>query len=754
MPCGPSDACSLLATAQCPFVYGNPADSRSLRFGALFDLTGAEAETGQMQARASELAIDELNAAGGLRIPNEVGPRPLALVVCDSQISTPELQEVLSQLNVKALLGPAWTQSFAAAARDVPTDAVLLLGPLALRDAEPSASNFRWGLTAAEADRVPLLTAQLRVIEAQLAVADRPIKLAYVMRTDSALTSVRLAAQTVAADRRRDVGVFEYASAAELPQLAAMLALPEQQPDIVLTDGASEAIELVELLERALPSDAQRPQYLLTEAAQTRQLLTLAAANETLQQRVTVIGAVPTASAASVHAGFETAYWARYGQHPSAVTGLAASYSAVYGVAYATLAADAPLHDAASLANALQAFDPDGMPLSTAATSVTYAVDALAAGEPVSVTGTLSELRWDEQGSPLGAQVGVYCLRPPSDGTGWRFRSTGYAYDVDRAAFSGQTVSCATASGRKDPDGTAPATPPDTQAAAPTSGAVAERCAVPGAACTESPDANGCACGDDSSACDLTGVYALKLTVPVTWPATSLLTAGRGEFVSWAHVQLSQSGSALQGTVVPCGQTVPDFSNAILIAETYGVEYPASIFDRTPMLPGVPSAGTIGGAMPGASFSLGRTAWLAGITLRDPVEDVWPNTFELMPRDDDADGEPAITGLYKRGIPHVAVPVDSAAAARADRGFIAVRIVFDLEGSLSSCTQSFGAANVQAIDSHTVGCSLSVTGLSCTGMQANHLDTNTPSYSVGASSYALQKVADQASCSDVRAALP
>jgi ABC-type branched-subunit amino acid transport system substrate-binding protein len=726
-----------LSSEHCPLVYGAATDPQSIRLGALLDLTGTEARTALMQARASGLAVAQLNAAGGIRLPEEEASRPLALIVCDGQIDAAELRDVLDQLSVKALLGPS------AAALEEPGSDLLRLAPIAPGDAS---SGFSWGMTVSEADRAPLLSAQLQAIAAQRVTT----KVAYVMSRSSANSSVRLTlAQRPDISSAREVSVYEYESAAEILELAFRLAA--QEPDVVVADGASTAVDLIDLLERALPSEAARPHYLLTEAAQVPRLLALAAANRSLHERLTVVGAAPTEAAAGVYARFEAAYRGRYRSDPAAVTGVAASYSAVYALAYAAMSASAPLQDAADVASGLHALDKQGTPLSTAADSIVGAVYALGAMQPVSVMGTLGELRWDEQGSPLGARVGVYCVGQADRAVDeWSFLNTGYGYDVDRAELIGQPVLCA-----PTPETAVPATPaaePSTsrESAVPTTCDAPDGCGAPPAADSCSTDA--AACGVEE--CDMSGVYALELRVPVTWPASTLLMAGSGEFVSWARVQLSQSGTDLSSGVVPCGQTVPDFQNAILITEAYGVEYPETIFDHAPLLPAVPALGTLGGTAPGAAFSLGRTAWLAGLELSDPIDGAWPSVATVVQRDDDADGAPGITGVYKSLGQYAALPVDSAAIARADRGHIAARIVFNLDGTLTSCARAEGAATAQAVDSHTLGCQLSLSGLDCSLLQAAHLDTNTPSYVTGPAAFVLQKVADDAGCSEVRAALP
>jgi ABC-type branched-subunit amino acid transport system substrate-binding protein len=777
--CGPSGSCALRTSEHCPLIYGAAEDAQSVRFGALFDLTGAEAQTALMQARAGALAVAQLNAAGGIRASDEPGLRQLAFIVCDSQVGAAELQTVLAQLNVKALVAPAWDLSFSRVERELAGlaggSSVLLLGPIAPSDTRKRGGNLTWGMTPADAERAPLLRAQLQAVEASLGIEGRPIKLAFVMRRSGPMTSVRrLNAQRSQIDAaERAVSVYEYASTGEILDITSALAM--QQPDIVLADGAAEAINLVSLLERELPSAVDRPQYLLTEAAQTPRLLALAGNDQSLQKRVSVIGAVAAPSAASVYTSFENAYSDRYGKGTAAVTGLAASYSAVYALAYAAMAKRATLQDTPALISGMHGLRAMGASLSTDADSIANAVAALAAEQPVSVTGTMGELRWGSQGAPLGGRIGVYCLGNAGSSQELSFLSTGYAYDVDSETLVGDPVACASMQARttSETEAAEPATDDDAERAGDVSeqlGCQAETCAVTcGAAypeCLNGAAANGCACTPTCSAgsdcadnsrseCDLTGVYALEFTVPVSWPASTLLTAGSGEFVSWGLVQLSQTGTGLEGKVVPCGQTIPDFRNAVLLTESYGAEFPDTIFDRAPLLPGVAAVGSLGGTTAGSSFSLDRTAWLVGAEMSDPIDGAWPSTTELVPRDDDADGAPAVTAVFKSGDGYASVPADVGAITRADRGYIAGRVVFALDGTLTSCTQASGLATAQSVDKHILGCTLSISGLDCSPTQSDHLDTQAPSYVVvGTSSFRLQKIADDAGCGEVRAASP
>jgi hypothetical protein len=278
-------------------------------------------------------------------------------------------------------------------------------------------------------------------------------------------------------------------------------------------------------------------------------------------------------------------------------------------------------------------------------------------------------------------------------------------------------------------------------------------CGMCGHACPANGGTPQCSSGVCTTVCDVSGLFALKLSVPTTWPSTSVLSSGSGTFALWALVQLSQNGTSLTGNVTPCGQTVPDFKAAAFIGETYGVTYPTTIFDRTPMLPSATATATLGSTAPGATFTMARSAWFAGVSLSDPANDAWPSGSAIVTVDSDADGKKGVTGVYKSGSPYSSPPTNSLGSSRATRDYLASRVAFSLSGTLTSCTQASGNATVPDIDYHTVGCRLT-SGSDCASSDTSYLDSNGPNYATSTGTFSLLKLASGAVCSDVRTALP
>lgn len=80
--------------------------------------------------------------------------------------------------------------------------------------------------------------------------------------------------------------------------------------------------------------------------------------------------------------------------------------------------------------------------------------------------------------------------------------------------------------------------------------------------------------------------------------------------------------------------------------------------------------------------------------------------------------------------------------------------MFSLSGTLQSCTQASGPAGVTHVDTRIYGCKRTGGNTDCTGTEAGFLDDNQVSYQASSATYTLVKVADAATCADVRAALP
>lgn len=219
-------------------------------------------------------------------------------------------------------------------------------------------------------------------------------------------------------------------------------------------------------------------------------------------------------------------------------------------------------------------------------------------------------------------------------------------------------------------------------------------------------------------------------------------------------MQVTKNGNNLVGSLIECGKDAPALRSSFL-SEWYKIDYPNELF-TSGYLSSTAVDATLSSAAPGSTFALPPTALLMGAIMADPINDAWPDSASGLTQDDlDLDGKPGITVDYRNGGTYD-YPLTGASllADRADYSYIAARIVFSLNGTLTSCTQSSGSANVSHADSRIFGCNRAGSSQDCTGSEGSFLDNNDPVYQAGTATYTLVKISDTGTCADVLSALP
>jgi len=148
-----------------------------------------------------------------------------------------------------------------------------------------------------------------------------------------------------------------------------------------------------------------------------------------------------------------------------------------------------------------------------------------------------------------------------------------------------------------------------------------------------------------------------------------------------------------------------------------------------------------------------------GIEMADPINDPWPATAAEIPTnmrvDMDGDGSEGVVAHYsgENGYSYARTSSSVFGTSRTDQVDIASRVTFSLQGALTSCETSAGTAAFTHLNARLYACQ-HPDDTACTTTEADFLDTNLIQYTPGAASYQLSRVADGASCADIRAALP
>jgi len=145
-----------------------------------------------------------------------------------------------------------------------------------------------------------------------------------------------------------------------------------------------------------------------------------------------------------------------------------------------------------------------------------------------------------------------------------------------------------------------------------------------------------------------------------------------------------------------------------------------------------------------------------GATMTDPLNDPWPSSAAgLEDFDMDEDGNPGVSAVYANSGGDIYPPLGfSPFHLHASTTFAATRATYALSGTLTSCTQSAGSADVTNINLRIFGCVRVEDSEVCEATEADALDINVPVYDVSAATYTLVRIDDSGTCADVRNALP
>jgi hypothetical protein len=253
--------------------------------------------------------------------------------------------------------------------------------------------------------------------------------------------------------------------------------------------------------------------------------------------------------------------------------------------------------------------------------------------------------------------------------------------------------------------------------------------------------------------CDVSGGWALKLAIDVSWNGTGALLSGTGTVLLWALLDAKPGGDSPTVTLLPCGAEFPDFRS--ILGETYGLAFPAELFDRSPPYLVATSTTVRLGGTAGAPLTLPVEATLLGLQMTNPVTDPWPaSAADVQAVDMDRDKMPGVTALVKTGAAYRDLPVAAALTpARADALYMALRSVASLTSPLANCVRASGGASVTALDSHVLGCHLAAGG-ECSASQAAFADANRTVFTVTSANFQAAKLTGPATCPAVRAAVP
>jgi branched-chain amino acid transport system substrate-binding protein len=455
----PEGRCEPLLSEDCHTITGDYLNDRAIILGSLFSTMGAQAATNIPRQQAAALAIEQINAVGG--VPwgkTSADARPLVMVSCDESTNLVRAAEhLVKDLGVPAIVGPNTSQD----TLDVSTKVTVPGGTVVITPTAVASSitalgdnDLTWLMVPSDVQRAPLMIAQLGVLEAQLKEerALTQVKLGIVFRNDALGIGTRTSLNELVLNGKsltdpvnlgNHVEIDGYsATATDLQALVTKYL--EFKPDIIVLAGTAEAISKV-----MVPLEAQwvgdvRPHYVLIDSTKVPELLTAATNNDNLRFRIRGTGITPGPSGkdtpTEAYNGFKIDYELRYPGGTSTISGMGPAHDAAYAIGLALAATKDQPVSGASIAAGLRMLAGGSTKITTLATNLLPAFQKLNAGVGITTVGSFGVLDWDANGAVKGGTLEMWCL----GGTAAKpaYQSSGLLYDIMSAKESGTYKQC------------------------------------------------------------------------------------------------------------------------------------------------------------------------------------------------------------------------------------------------------------------------------------------------------------------------
>lgn len=263
---------------------------------------------------------------------------------------------------------------------------------------------------------------------------------------------------------------------------------------------------------------------------------------------------------------------------------------------------------------------------------------------------------------------------------------------------------------------------------------------------------------EEEEGCPAEYTMATHVVINVSWDSTTAVakSTGTNQVHIWTKSKFTDNGDDTADVVSrSCGSVMPTIIPSAIAQSFTGTKK---------ILPEIPNSAWESESMPtfaGTATRNGNTVTmspgpaLVGLTMDNPTG-TWPSVGNIMGVDHDGDGKLGLTAIPKTNDGYSAIPVElSLNPKRADKIYLAIRNAMTLTTSYEGCTPDTvtGTANVTKFDNHVIGCHVQGGG-ECTTKQRNFVDENTTVYKIGSATFTSVKIDENATCADVRAALP
>lgn len=450
--------CVPLLNEDCDLITGDYLNNDAIILGSLFSTKGTTAASNLPRQQSAQLAIEQINAAGGVPAGKfSAHSRPLVLVSCDESTNLLRAAgHLVGDLHVPAIVGPNTSQD----TLDVSTKVTVPGGTVVMSPTGVASSiaaliddDLTWLMVPTDVQRAPLMISQINDLEQTLKAARQKsvIKLGVVFRNDALGIGTRTSLNDLVLNGKplgdtinlgQNVTIDPYNSADPNEQ-AIITKYVSFAPDIIVLAGTAEAITKVMVPLEAAWTAPNRPIYVLIDSSKVPELLTAATNNEDLRQRIRGTGITPGPvgknTPGETFNGFQVDYGVRYAASAT-ISGMGPSHDAAYAIGLALAATSDQPVSGKSVAAGLRKLAGGPTVLAATATNVLPAFQKLVAGQPVTEVGTFGMLDWDANGAVKGGTLEMWCLGGPA--TKPAYRSSGLTFDIKTQSQSGAYVQC------------------------------------------------------------------------------------------------------------------------------------------------------------------------------------------------------------------------------------------------------------------------------------------------------------------------
>jgi ABC-type branched-subunit amino acid transport system substrate-binding protein len=455
----PEGRCETLLSEDCDVITGDYLDDDAIILGSLFSTKGAQAATNVPRQQAAALAIEQINAIGGVPSgANAADSRPLIMVSCDESTNLVRAAEhLVKDLKVPAIVGPNTSQDTLDVSSKVTVPGgTVVITPTAVASSITALDDddLTWLMVPSDVQRAPLMISQLNVLEEQIKQerGTETVKLGIVFRNDALGVGTRTSLNDLVFNGKSLTDPINLGNHVEIDGYSATDADQQEivdkyltfKPEIVVLAGTAEAVSKVLVPLEAQWTGEQRPLYVLIDSTKVPELITAATNNEDLRVRIRGTGITPGPSGkdtpAEAYNGFKIDYDVRYEGGNSTISGMGPAHDAAYAIGLALAATKDQPVSGKSIAEGLRKLASGPTKLTTLGTNLLPAFQKLAAGVGITAVGSFGVLDWDSDGAVKGGTLEMWCI----GGTAAKpvFQSSGLLFDIMSQQQSGTYTQC------------------------------------------------------------------------------------------------------------------------------------------------------------------------------------------------------------------------------------------------------------------------------------------------------------------------